>query len=259
MNDQEILDRAKRAAMSIDAPDHPYDALLRRRDHKRRNQRVAAGVLGIAVFAFAAVGLVRLLASERGAVIGPAASPSPVASSPVTQPSSFTERFDSPLNGLSIGYPSGWRTRAATEPWGHGELAFDASDVDVIFDPQLRDDLYIALVSAPLGGKSPMDWTNLPDFPPGMCTRGGGGGSGNGFQGNEAWFEYCGEGGGARGIVLTVATETRGYFIYLHVADERRLLETYDTHWFWGRGGLLKTVELRPEEALDASNPSRSP
>jgi Tol biopolymer transport system component len=49
MNEQEILDRAKRAAMSVDV-DQPYDALLRRRDRKRRNQRIAAGVVGIAVF-----------------------------------------------------------------------------------------------------------------------------------------------------------------------------------------------------------------
>jgi hypothetical protein len=50
MNEQEILDRAKRAAMNVDGPDQPYDALLRRHDRKRRNQRIAAGVVGIAVF-----------------------------------------------------------------------------------------------------------------------------------------------------------------------------------------------------------------
>jgi hypothetical protein len=50
MNEQEILDRAKQAAMSVDELDQPYDALLRRRDRKRRNQRIAAGVVGIAVF-----------------------------------------------------------------------------------------------------------------------------------------------------------------------------------------------------------------
>jgi len=66
--------------------DGAFERLVRRRDHKRRNQRIAACVLGIAVFAFAAIGFVRLLGSERGSVIGPAPSPSPV-----TQPSpSFT-------------------------------------------------------------------------------------------------------------------------------------------------------------------------
>jgi hypothetical protein len=41
-----------------------FDRVLARRDRKHRNQRVAAGVLGIAVFAIAAIGLVRLLGSE---------------------------------------------------------------------------------------------------------------------------------------------------------------------------------------------------
>ncbi len=41
-----------------------FDRVLARRDRKRRNQRAAAGVLGIAVFALAAVGFVRLLGSE---------------------------------------------------------------------------------------------------------------------------------------------------------------------------------------------------
>jgi transglutaminase-like putative cysteine protease len=50
MNEHEILDRVRRAAMSVDGPDQPYEALLRRRDRKRRNQRIAAGVVGMAVF-----------------------------------------------------------------------------------------------------------------------------------------------------------------------------------------------------------------
>jgi hypothetical protein len=41
------------------------ERVYRRRDRKLRNQRVAAGVLGIAVFALAAIGLVRLIGSER--------------------------------------------------------------------------------------------------------------------------------------------------------------------------------------------------
>jgi Tol biopolymer transport system component len=53
MNEQEILDRAKRAAMSVDELDQPYNALLRRRDRKRRNQRITAGVVGIVVFVVA--------------------------------------------------------------------------------------------------------------------------------------------------------------------------------------------------------------
>lgn len=42
-----------------------FERVLVRRDRKRRNQRIAAGIVGIAVFALAAAGLVRLLGSEQ--------------------------------------------------------------------------------------------------------------------------------------------------------------------------------------------------
>jgi len=54
----------ERAAARYGEPQFSKDGLLLRRERKQRNQRVAAGVLGIAVFALAAIGLVRLLGSE---------------------------------------------------------------------------------------------------------------------------------------------------------------------------------------------------
>jgi hypothetical protein len=63
---------------------------------------------------------------------------------------------------------------------------------------------------------------------------------------------------------LIVTTATRGYIIYLHVAGtrtagrvDRPLQATYGEDWF--DPVLLETVDLRPEETLDASNPSESP
>src|SRR5512132_1571260 len=89
MNEQEILDRAKQAAMSVDELDQPFDALLRRRDRKRRNQRIAAGVVGFAVFVAAVLVVTSggsLDRSEKsvapaGEVTGPAetAPPPPLA------------------------------------------------------------------------------------------------------------------------------------------------------------------------------------
>jgi len=58
----ELLERESR---TVDLEPGDFERLTRRRDRKRRNQRVAAGVLGIAVFALAAIGFVRLLGSER--------------------------------------------------------------------------------------------------------------------------------------------------------------------------------------------------
>ena len=53
MSDQEILERAERAAKSVVVPDGRFEDLLRRRDRKRLNQRITGGVVGIAVFAAA--------------------------------------------------------------------------------------------------------------------------------------------------------------------------------------------------------------
>ncbi len=246
--------------------------------HELRNrigrQRVVIGGLVAAAAAAVVIGGfagARSLSSGDAAPVRPAESrPAPVASpSPVTQPSPpFTERFDSPLHGLSIGYPSGWRTRAATEPWGHDEVAFGAPDVDVIFHPTLQDDLYFALVSEPLDGKpgsgvhayrQPFDL--LPSV--GICKRAyGSGGGGTTLDGNPAWVESCGS-PVAGGHVVTVATATRGYIIYLHVGDGRLPQATIDElskevngDWF---EAALETVDLRPEDALDALNPSESP
>ena len=43
----DVLDRL---APLFEAPEPSFEAFLRRRDRKRRNQRIAAGVVGIAVF-----------------------------------------------------------------------------------------------------------------------------------------------------------------------------------------------------------------
>ena len=164
------------------------------------------------------------------------------------------------MNGISIDFPSGWKTRAATEPWG-GRIAFDAPDVDVIFDPTFRDDLYLAVVSEPLGNKAPRDWVRDHTGSPrlGICYSGGSGGIYPGFQGNPAWFQKCHEPTGRGGDIVIFATPTRGYVIYLHVADEPSLQAIYDEQWFSEEGGVLETVELRPEDALDTVNPSESP
>jgi hypothetical protein len=247
----------ERAGSNAPQANLPLERILQRRDRKRRNHRVAAGVIGVAAFILPAFGLVWLLGSEPGPVTVPATSP-PSTVSPSTSP--FTERFDSPLNGLSIGYPARWQTRAATVPWGHSGLAFGAPDVDVIFDPTLRGDLYFAVVSEPLGDTSGREWvsgvwTDLPSV--GICNEPVSGSAGGSFvlDGADGYIESCG-GDAVTGNTAIVATATRGYIIYLHVADERRLQATYDRDWF---EAALETVDLRPEGAADASNTSESP
>jgi hypothetical protein len=62
MTDQEILDRAERAAKRIDVPNDCYEDLLRRRDRKSRRKRALAGLVGLTLFV-AAVWIVRDVAS----------------------------------------------------------------------------------------------------------------------------------------------------------------------------------------------------
>jgi hypothetical protein len=64
----ELLERESR---TVDLESGDFERLARRRERKQRNQRVAAGVLGIAVFALAAIGFVRLLGSEGTPAVDP--------------------------------------------------------------------------------------------------------------------------------------------------------------------------------------------
>ncbi|HKZ76539.1 MAG TPA: hypothetical protein VJ259_07725, partial [Actinomycetota bacterium] len=61
----ELHDLLERRASGYEPSHDLFERVLDRRARRQRNQRVAAGVLGIAVFALAAIGFVRLLGSER--------------------------------------------------------------------------------------------------------------------------------------------------------------------------------------------------
>src|SRR5262245_63164529 len=75
----------ERASERYEVPDLSTDGLLRRRDHNRRNQRIAAGVVGVAVF-IAAVWIVTSVGSlDRSDSVVPAVTGSetgPVATGP---------------------------------------------------------------------------------------------------------------------------------------------------------------------------------
>jgi hypothetical protein len=234
MTDQDVRDLLER--MAAEEPIPFFDAApLTRRAYRRAARTLVMGAVGVV----AAIAVLFAGVAEIRTAPLPADQPTPT----VTQlPSPFTERFDSPLNGLSIGYPSGWQTRGATQPWGHDALAFDAPDVDVIYDPTFRQDLYLAVVSEPLGGTSGRDWvrSDLPSV--GICNEPVSGSAGGSFtlDGADGYIEGCG-GEAGTGNAVIVATGMRGYIIYLHVANERRLQETYDRDWF---EAALETVDL---------------
>ena len=159
MTDQDIRDFLERMAAEEPAPFLDAEPVTRRA--RRRAARTAVvGAVGVA----AAVALVFAGASECGRrqrTPGdrPTAAPRP-------SPAPGFSTFSSPLHGITIDYPAGWKVRPATEPWNHGTVTFDASNVDVIFDPSLGDDVYFALASEPLGSLSGPDWGSA-----GHCSR----------------------------------------------------------------------------------------
>jgi hypothetical protein len=214
--------------------------------------RVAAAALALVVLAGAG-GVIYL--NSRGALVGgPAASPSPTASpSPSTSaqdsPPLLETTFSSTIHGVSIDYPSGWQTRPATEPWTGGDLSFDSPAADVLHDPTLGDRVYLLLASQPYGGLGKDGWRGQAVH--WLCPGGSGFGS-LGFLGLDGWIVEC-----APKEAAFVLSETRGYVIRRIVSsDDPGLAETYDWEWF---KSVLRTVDLRPEEAVDAPSPSGSP
>ena len=182
---------------------------------------------------------------RAGAVL-PTAEPtvestSPESAAPATHspPPPLTEAFDSPLHGISIAYPSGWQARPASEPWTGDEITFDSPAVDVIFDPELGDRLYLSIVSEPLGALSGDDWTSRAGYAATVCHGGGGGGIT--VDGAHAWCWHCGN------TETFITTGTHGYVIQMVVSEDvPRLRETFDEDWYHS---VLETVDLRPEEA----------
>jgi hypothetical protein len=189
--------------------------------------------------------------SEPAAETSPTPRPSP-------RPGQTT--FTSTIHGIWIDYPSGWETRPATEPWTGGELNFDSPAADVIFDPRFDDRLYLVLASQPYGravappggpaGDGADAWRNgvlawiCPSAPP--------------FGEFWSWKVdgFRSEQFGCNSGSL-IQTDSRGYLIRLVASsDEPGLAETYDWDWLVP---VLATVDLRPEEAVDAPSPSESP
>jgi hypothetical protein len=240
MNDIESRIRDAFRGHEGDAPAFDLSDARQIAGRTRRRQilnAAGAGIGALAVVVVITAGLAVMVRADRTTT--PLDSPS---SSP--SPARGFSTFSSALHEITIAYPAGWKVRPATEHWSFGRLTFDASDVDVIFDPTLGDDVYLALASKRLGGLSRSDWLDDP-WRPGICRGTSHAGAGGiSFDGaRRYWSVSCSGGGGpsAGGHYLRVATDTRGYLIYLHVADQRALQVGYDADFF---NGLLETVEL---------------
>jgi hypothetical protein len=195
-------------------------------------------IAAVVVLAVGAVGLSILQPGPGPSVGGPGSSPSSVPSA--TPSPSPTPRFTAaPLNatftsaahGLSISYPASWTTRPATDPESTAEPMFLTPAGDFLFDPGLRDHLFIALASAPLEGQEGEAWARAELEADDDCSTV-----------TPETITVDGAPGLLCGAFALSWAGDRGYSIRLHTSgDEAWLDDTYDRAWF---DDLLATVRL---------------
>lgn len=149
------------------------------------------------------------------------------------------------MHGLAIDYPTGWLTDPATEPATTLGLNFGSPDVDYLYDGQYEADLFLAMASQPLAGKTPEAWVNgfLDTFDEG-CT------------GPRVPVSVAGTNGlMCGGDLMATATGGRGYFVRAYTGSQLTAADAaaHDENWF---RGILATLQLRPQDALDAPVPA---
>ncbi len=209
--------------------------------------------VAIAAVAVVAVGTVGVIALRPGGTgnVGSAPTPTPtpaptptLAPTPTPAPSPtappLTGSFTSSIHGISLSYPAGWSTRSATEPWTTvGKPYFTDPSLDVLYDPAPDANLFVGVASQPLAGKTGDQWTAdfLGDCPPTEPV------TIDGAAGHMSDLP-C--------IIATVTSGGRGYFVWLYTPDSNEgfVFAPYDRAWF---EQLLATVDLRPEDAVDAA------
>lgn len=262
MNAHDDLDRQLSSFLRegpIELPYQSFDAVRDRTEQTR--QRVFIGpwrtpnMNRLVTFGFAAAAVVvavfvgaQVFGSPSGGFgsqATPTSSPSPTATirptaTPVSAPP-LTQTFTSTLDGISLSYPQGWKTRAATAPWTDRSfsLDFNGHQADFMYDPVLESNLFLTVASQPIGDSTPADWMAAQMAGSEGCT-------------STSPITVDGADGliGSDGCdVVVVSTAGRGYWIQLYTSDDDpAAVAPYDRAWF---EEVLATVQLR---ARDAAN-----
>jgi hypothetical protein len=218
------------------------------------NSYAKIAIAAVAVIAIGAVGLAVLRPGTSpgvgGQVVTPSPEPSPSSSPRATsEPTAsphltppLTQRFTSTRHGISVSYPEGWATQAATEPWTGEFPNFRDPPADFLYDPTLTDHLFLIIASMPIGASTPEEWVAAQL----EC----------GATQPIAVDGAIGQIGADECNVAAVTIDGRGYLFQLYTSgDEAWLASTYDRAWF---DEVLATVQLQPAEAVDTA-PSASP
>ncbi|MFL5686380.1 MAG: hypothetical protein ACJ77D_10045 [Chloroflexota bacterium] len=208
-------------------------------------------IAAVVVLAVGVIG-VSMLGPRSSSVGGgqPTASPSPSASaspstratpsgSPASSPPPPSATFTSTMHGISTGYPEAWKTSAATQPWPGTGLSFTSPDIDYMYDTELTHDLFLAMASQPLAGKTGEQWvTDFLADPESDCA-----------SGTSTPITVDGATGQLCGTLVAVSAGGRGYFVRLYTSSDRTsLVDVYGDDYFTS---ILATVRLHPEDARD--------
>jgi hypothetical protein len=110
-----------RVAERFTLPEPRFERLLRRRDRKRRNERLAAGTAGVTIAFLAIVVALRTVTADVSRDTGTTPSPTPAPTA--------TIRFESRLYGYALTHPDDWRAAASSTPWTSGPLSRRVADV----------------------------------------------------------------------------------------------------------------------------------
>lgn len=193
-------------------------------------------VAAVAVIAIVAAGCVGGQADTPSPELSPSATSQPTPSAAAAPP--LTQSFTSTLHGVSVSYPEGWTTQAATEPWTGAQANFGDPPADFLYDSALTDHLFVSIASQPIGDATPEEWVT-----------------------QELTLYECPESDptavdGATGMIgagecnaVAVTTDGRGYVVALYTSgDDPDAVAAYDRAWF---EEFLATVQLQPEDAVD--------
>lgn len=110
----------------FEAPEPSFEGFLRRRDRKRRNQRIAAGVVAIAVFVVPVAFLAGLISSDRGEM--PAATGPGIPASGVPEVDYVIDLNTGEMNPLP-----GAIIRTLDDNWAAGEYAVSPDGSQLAF------------------------------------------------------------------------------------------------------------------------------
>jgi hypothetical protein len=206
---------------------------------------IAVGFLGLNVLRPAEGGPGAAPSVEPSPTVAPTPSPTPEPTpTPQPTPAALDGRFTSERNGFSLSVPADWSTRPAEIAWTSGYVDFGQPAADLIYDPRLESNLFLAIASQPLGERSAAEWEAemwemvVADEP-----------SAAGCDTEAQSITIDGAAGSICEGLALVTEGGRGYWVMLYTSgDEAWINDTYDRAWFTS---LLATMDLQPEEAVD--------